>query len=338
MVLQKFKLFTGFFIIPVLIGYSCSNHNLRKNNNNIIEIKRFERDLFSAGLYHFKDSIVVLQAKYPRFFPLFTNRIIEIGDVSQPDFEERLKDFVSDYTIYNVSKKVDEVFANIDKIEDDLTLAFGNYKKLFPGNKIPEIITCISGFNQSIVVDDSLLVICLDKYLGKDNEFYKMLYPPIPEYSKYTMHPAKIPSDAIIAFITTEYQYDETKDNLLSRMIFEGRAFYVAKRLMETKNDTLFWGYTLKQLDFCKNNEKQMWTFLVEHKYLFNNDKLLIVKYIEQAPFTKEFSSESPGRAAVWIGSQIVSSYMMNNKDVTLPQLMEETDYLKILNLSRYNP
>lgn len=303
-----------------------------------IEIKRFEKDLFSVSLYHLKDSIPVLQQKYPRFFPLFTNRIINIGNSKQPDFPERLTAFVSDFTIYNVHKAVSSVFKDLTPIQLELSDAFGNYLDYFPGKTVPEIVTCISGFNQSIIVGDSLLVISLDKYLGSNSEFYRLLDPPVPQYVQFNMHPAKIPSDVIYSFIYTEFPYNDAKDNLLSRMIFEGRAMFTAHKLLGEIEDTLLWGYTSGQMNFCRNNEKQMWTFLVENKYLFNSDKLLITKFIEPAPFTKEFSSESPGRSAVWIGYRIVESFVKNNKDVSISQLMAETDYLKILNMSRYNP
>ena len=107
--------------------------------------------------------------------------------------------------------------------------AFTNYSKDFPHHTIPQIVTSISGFNQSVIVSDSLLVISLDKYLGANDEFYKLLYPPLPEYAKYVMHPGKIPSDAMIAWIIGEFPYNDSKDNLLSRLIFNGRSIYAVK-------------------------------------------------------------------------------------------------------------
>jgi hypothetical protein len=338
MSLQRFYILTG-IVVLTLFNFSCDKNKTGSKQNEVkVEVSRFEQDLFSISLYHLKDSIPFLQSKYPRFFPLFTNRIINIGDAEQANFSENLTAFVSDFTIYNLSKTVEVKFADISPLENELSEIFSNYKILFPGKNIPQIITCISGFNQSIVVADSTLVISLDKYLGTDNEFYRLLDPPIPQYIQKNMYPAKIPSDVAYSFIITEYPYNDSKDNLLSQMIFEGRAMFVAKKLLPGCADTLFWGYTSGQLKFCNNNEKQMWTFLVENKYLFNSDKFLITKYIEPAPFTKEFSSESPGRAAVWLGYRIVESFMKNNKDISFRQLMDEADYLKILNMSRYNP
>ena len=81
-----------------------------------------------------------------------------------------------------------------------------------------------------------------------------------------------------------------------------------------------------------------MWAFLVEHKLLFNTDKFIIDQFIQDGPFTKDFSKDSPGRAGVWLGYRVVESYMKHNRDIGLNDLMQETDYLKILNLSNYNP
>jgi hypothetical protein len=81
-----------------------------------------------------------------------------------------------------------------------------------------------------------------------------------------------------------------------------------------------------------------MWAYLVEHKLLFSSNNLLIRKFIYPAPFTSAFTQESPGRAIVWLGYRIVDAYMKNNKKVTLSQLMQDSDYQKILRMSNFKP
>jgi hypothetical protein len=329
--------FYGFLLLVLSSG--CNQFgNIKDSKKTQIHIDRFEKDLFSIGLYKLKDSIIPLQLKYPRFFPLYTNKIIEIGDVSQPGFNDKLLAFVSDFTIYNVSKKVAETFPNLDGMENELSRSFNNYTTLLPKHSVPQIISCISGFNQSVVIADSLISISLDKYLGSNDEFYKLLYPPVPEYARYVMHPAKVPSDAMIAWISAEFPFNDSKDNLLSKMIYEGRTMYAVKSLMPWINDTLLWGFKPAQIEFCIKNEKQMWTFLIENKLLFSNEKLMVIKYIGEAPFTKDFSKDSPGRAAVWLGYRIVDGFMKRNKSISLQELMLQNNYLEILNLAKYNP
>ena len=96
-------------------------------------------------------------------------------------------------------------------------------------------------------------------------------------------------------------------------------------------------GYTPDQMRWCQNNIAQMWTYLVEKKMLYKTDYLTINKLIAPAPFTSFFTRESPGRAAVWLGYQIIDSYMRHNK-VTLETLLLDNDYQKILAKAKFRP
>ena len=87
-----------------------------------------------------------------------------------------------------------------------------------------------------------------------------------------------------------------------------------------------------------ERNEKKMWSYLIENKLLFSTDFFTINKFINDGPFTKDFSNESPARAANWIGLQIVNSYRKNNSDVNLEELMKNNNVQEILTLSKYSP
>ena len=60
--------------------------------------------------------------------------------------------------------------------------------------------------------------------------------------------------------------------------------------------------------------------------------------YIEETPFTKQFGNDSPGRLGIFLGWKLIQSYMKNNPEVTLPELMQISDYQKILNNSKFKP
>ena len=323
------------------MGLITGCHPVSKPNDQEevhISIKRFDQDLFRISVYDIDDSIPVLLKKYPRFLPLFGYGIIEIGLPEQPGFNDGLVAFVTDFTIYRVSKRVQEVFPDIRWLEEILSKGFNKYKVYFPNRQIPEIITCISGFNQSVITADSMIVISLDKYLGSGDMFYKLLHPPVPEYQRFTMIPGKIPSDALYGWLLSEFPFNPEKDNLLSQMIYKGRAMYCVKQLLPEINDTLLWGYTASQLQFCLDNEKSMWEFMVENKLLFETEKFRVNQLVNPAPFTKDFSQQSPGRTAVWIGYRIAESLAKHHTGITLQELMEESDYQKMLQLSKYNP
>jgi len=326
---------TGLIFTAFLIS-GCNQS--QKGEQVTVEINRFEKDLFRISVYNLRDSIDFLHEKYPAFFPLFVGEILEINDTSPAVIADGVVSFVTDFTIYRVSKHIKEVFSSLDNYESGLSQAFTSYKLNFPDKDVPKVLSCITGFNQSMITSDSLLAIGLDKYLGAEDEFYKLLYPPVPVYLRSAMIPERIVPDAMMAWTLTEFPYHDDKNNLLSQIIFHGRAYYMVNELIPGVNDTLLWGFSRPQMNFCLKNEKPMWEYLIEHKKLFTTDPFTISQFINEAPFTKDFSRESPGRVAIWLGYRIVSSFMAKNRDVTLNELMAKTDYQEILNLSKYNP
>jgi hypothetical protein len=228
------------------------------------------------------------------------------------------------------------VFPDITIIESEIGKAFSYYHYYFPDYQIPAVYTFIGGFNQSMVVADSILAIGLDKYLGSDCDFYNRL--ETPKYLQINMHPAKIPTDALKAWALTEFVYNDSVDNLVNNMVYHGKIQYFLDAMFPETPDTLKFGYTAEQLKWCTTNEKQMWNSLIDQKLLFSTDYMTINKFINPAPFTSGFPNESPGRADIWLGYKIVQKYMDRHPKITLEELMKDHQYQKILSESRYEP
>lgn len=336
----KTKQVFGFLAILIISVYfvRCNQSGNNRNNNRVdLKIVRFDKELFSLDIYSPADSVKELARKYSEFMPLFSNRIIEIGDTSEPWFADALMRFVTDQAIFNIYKKVSEVYPDFVKQQSELEAGFSEFTALFPEKEIPTIYTYISGLNQSMVTADGILGISLEKYLGTSNSLYDEVYPPIPQYLRSRMNPENIPTDALKAWCSSEFEYNPEQKNLLSKMLYEGRNIFLLKQLFPEKPDTLIWNFSADQMQFCLDNEKQMWTYLIEQKLLFITDNFRINQFVEEAPFTKDFSTDSPGKSAIWIGYRIVEKYFDRNK-LTIQQLMQENNFQKILNESRYSP
>jgi hypothetical protein len=224
----------------------------------------------------------------------------------------------------------------LNELSDQLTAAFSNYKEYFPEKRIPHIYSCISGWNQSVVTSDTILAIALDKYLGRHCDFYERLQ--FEHYMRYTMQREYIVPDCMKAWGYTTFEFRDSANCLLNNILYEGKIAYFINKMIPEAHDTIIFGFTPAQLKWCTNNSEQMWTYLVEHKLLFSTNNLTIRKLVYPAPFTSYFTQESPGRAAVWLGYKIVNAYMKHNVDVSLSQLMQETDYQKILRMSNFKP
>jgi hypothetical protein len=160
----------------------------------------------------------------------------------------------------------------------------------------------------------------------------------LPRYQRINMFSDKIPSDVLYAFASIEVPYNDSTDNLLNNIIHQGKLMYFVDALLPDEPDSLKIGFTIDQMKWCVNNERRMWEYLIENKLLFSSDPMVIQKITGPSPFTYYFTGESPGRTGVWIGWQIIREYAKRNKDLSLAEIMDETDYQKILRKSRYNP
>jgi hypothetical protein len=328
-----------FILISITFITSCKEQRKSPDVSNIninLSFYRFENDLFQSDFEKLNDSIPSFTRKYGEFLEVFNHKIVQLGSTDNPAYPDLLKGFITDYMMNQIYKSVSTEFPNTNDLEEQLTIIFKHYKYYFPNKSIPTVITYISGFNQSIVTTDTLLGIGLDKYLGSKNDYYKRL--GLPTFARANMFKEKIPTDCARAWAMTEFPMSDSSENLLSNIIYQGKIVYFTQMLSPKSNDTLLTGLSAKSIEWCKANESKMWTYLIENKMLFKSDYLTINKFIQDAPFTKDFGQNSPGRAVVWLGWQIVTNFMDKNPHFGLNELMAENDYQTILNKAKYRP
>lgn len=332
-----------FFIVLVFISTllfsSCHKNPFKIDVSDIevfTEIKRFDVELNNIDQDSLTKEIVLLEKKYGSFFQLYNHKIISIGDPGEANYEEYLLAFLNDFTVLELYKETVKQFSDISTIEKDLVKALKHYKYYYPEDTIPRFYSYVSGFNQSIVVGNDFIGIGLDKYLGKDCKLYGAM--KVPNYLRYRMTEERIVIDIMSAIATSKFEFNDSIDNLLSQMIYQGKLMYFMKAMMPHLGDSALIGYTSEQHAWCMRFEKDMWTFLIEEKQLFSTELMTIKKYIDESPFTKTFSSDSPGRTGIWIGWQIIKSYKKEHPELTLQELMQQNNYQNILNKSKYNP
>jgi len=302
-----------------------------------LRLMHFGRDLFGVDPGRLKDTIPFLRARYGEFFDLFSYKVIRIGSPENPSYPEYLLAFVTDYNMNKVKQVVDSTFRDFDlKYGKRLENMFVHFRYHFPEVPVPVVITYISGFNQSMVTTDTILGIALDKYLGGKSPFYGML--GLPRYLRMRMYPEHIPADAAKAWLVTQFPLNDSVANtLLAHVIYEGKLIYCTRQLLPVEADTLIFGLSSQQIQWCKEHEAPMWEYLLDKKLLFSSDFQVIKRFVDEAPFTKDFGQRSPGRAVIWIGYRIVEKYVKNS-GTTLAELMHENDMNKILRISKYKP
>lgn len=339
---MRIRLYSVFFLLIVAsLTCSCRKNHYKVNISSIkvnINIKRLEKDLFTLDPDQVVLSIPELKKKYDGFLQLFSY-VINTGDISDPSFGDFLLRFCSDKQNNEVYMLVMKKYPDIQQVEAGLQDAFRHYVYYFPGKIVPGVFTCTTGFNNSIITGDSILGIGLDRYLGADCEYYPRLN--IFKYVAAKMAPEYIVPDCIYGWGASEWDFSSLKypaDNVLSEIIHEGKLKYFEKCMLPETADEVIFGFTPEQMKFCKNNEAQMWQYLIEKNLLFSSDQLTIRKLIGEAPFTGYFTKESPGKAAAWVGFRIVESYMIRSSGTDLEEMIRNTNVQEILEKARYSP
>lgn len=331
-------LYNGILVVlAALLLVACREDTLDVDLSGIevdINIERFDKALFSFDIGNPDKSISELQQSYGKFFDLYNKRIISIGGAEEKGYSEYLTLFTNTYNdVYN---ECQSEFADMEQIEKELEDGFSHYRYYFPEKVVPKVLTHISGFNEAIVIDDSLISISLDKFLGSSCDFYEQL--GLPVYLRKRMQKRYIAVEAVKAWLESEFPMEGANNNLAGYMIYKGKILYLTDAMYPQMADSLKNGYSNLEIEWCTRNERTMWSNLIENKLLFTTDYMEIKRYVDNAPFTASFTKDSPGRAGEWIGWQIVRAYMKENSNVSVSDLAAESDYLKILNNSRYDP
>ena len=334
-------------IIPflaVILIFSACKKNERQWNADVsnvkidLQVKRFELEFFTTPVDSVYKKLPEWKQKYGEdFLYYYFNELLGLGMPEQKQFMLRLREFREYCDVYDLYNQVLTVFPpNDDFIEKSLEEPFKRFKYYFPDRPLPRVYTEISGFLVSVFTgDNNILGISLDKYLGQNYEIYSQMFE---NYLRRRMFKEMLPIDVMRAWATVQFPYNDSVKTLMTKMIYEGRLQYFLDVMFPNTADTLKWGYTYQQWGWANAYEDKIWNYLVDKKLLFSNEDLDIKNFTGEAPFTTVFHSNSAPRSGTFIGYKIVQSYMNHHPEVSLKQLMEETDYMKIYNQSYYNP
>ena len=314
------KLLSLFSLLVVLS--SCDKKNkIEKEVDEIpvtINVERFDKIFYESPVENLQN----VKNKYPYFFPAQTPDSVWVNKIKNPLYRE----------LYS---EVQKKYSNFEKVNSDLESLFQHIKYYFPNTKTPKVVTLISemDYQNKAIYTDSLVLISLDLYLGKNHKFYEF-----PEYLKQNFEQNQIMPDIVSSFSITKIPFGNNR-NLLSQMVYAGKQLYLKDVLLPETSDAQKIGYTPEQITGCQENESYMWRYFMQEQLLYSTDSKLSTRFINTAPFSKfylEIDNESPGRVGTWVGWQIVRSFM-NNNDVNLQQLLQ-MDPIEIFQNSKYKP
>lgn len=283
-----------------------------------IKVERFDQAFFEAK----PENLLQLKQKYPLFFPKGTEDAVWIEKMQHPQWRE-------------LYQEVQKKYKNFDPVAADIATLFKHIKFYFPKTKNPKLITLIGemDYNTKTIYADSLVLVSLELYLGKQHRFYQF-----PEYIKQNFEQNQIVPDIASSFLQSKIP-PATDKAFLSQMIAFGKELYVKELLLPDFSEADIIGYTAAQQNWCLENEGYIWRYFIDKEMLYSLDAKLIPRFISPAPFSKfylEIDNDSPGQVGAWIGWQMVRSYMKNN-DSSL-EAMLAMSAKEIFEKSKYKP
>ncbi len=291
-----------------------------ENKNLDLSLMRFDRE-FAAS-----DSLDLESLKIG--YPFFFNSAV-------PDslWYKKMKD-----TLQNeINHEVLKAFPDFDEEKQDIERFFKYLKFYFTAFKHPTIVTIAESvdYKNKVVTSDSIIVISLDNYLGREHRFYESF----PDYIKNYQDKKYLMSDVAGAY-AKKATFEPLDRRFISYMIYHGKLLYFKDLVIPWESDAEKIQYTKEQLEWAESNETKIWEFFIDKDYVFSTQADLKDRFINPAPFSKfylELDNDSSPRIGQYIGWQIVRDFMKNNPEIEPNKLML-LDGQQIFKQSNYKP
>lgn len=231
--------------------------------------------------------------------------------------------------------EVENTFGDFNGLNNEFSSAFTQYKSIYPEIKVPRITYLLSGLQKDLFISDTSIQVAVDYFLGPDARYVPL---GLPQYILRRYQKEYIVPMSMLLLTQKHNRTDPENNTLLADMIYYGKSYYLAKQIMPCTPDSLLIGYTAKEMSDINKNEHIIWANFLENDLLYETSHFMKNKFIGERPTTFEIGDNCPGRIGLWVGWQIVKSYMENNPQVSTKDLMDNIDVNLIFAKSKYKP
>lgn len=302
----------------ILLGAtSCKDNNGRQapDGTQKVEIIRFDRDI---AAYPQRDSTE--RAKFrDRYAGVL---MMTVGPDSITD--EAVLTYAKGKGVTMFVPDIQQRFTAQDSIENTLTDISYNLSGMLPGMRWKIIYGGVSTYNQSILMTDTIMLVGLNHYLGKDYPAYVYFEP----YQRDVKTQSHLPYDIAEAMIVGSYPYTRDENaSLLNRMLYDGAITYILMTSIPGADIAELLGYSPEELKWVTENEGNAWRRIIEQGYLYSTDSSLADRMCRPSPASPSIHPDAPGRVCRYIGYRIVDSYMRNHPDFSTQQLLTPEFY-----------
>lgn len=343
-----------FALLGVLSVASCGGGAAKGPDVSNIHIdlktSRFDKDIYGIDTMHIVDGLTSLKGKYPDFTDFFLDTMMGFGiRGNYTDTAEGIRLALREYLTFpdyvHLQDSINKCFPDTRETDAAISSAFQYMKYYFPSASVPKIyyINRILSRTSAFCIDTLTAAISLDMFLGPDFPHYKSV--GVPDYLAPHLRKEFIPVALFTSVFEASHPESLNDRPLLDRMIRKGRLQYFLHAVMPNTPDSVLFGFTGNQVEWCSKNELLIYNFFVQQNLLYNKEERVIGSYVADGPFAKGLGTAedeghpTPGAIGTWLGYKLVCAFMEHNSKMTMQGLVElKFEPTQFLESAKYKP
>ncbi|NDC42708.1 MAG: hypothetical protein EBZ77_14370, partial [Chitinophagia bacterium] len=258
---------------------------------------------------------------------------------------QAVKEYLAYKDYRDLEAAINKAFPDTRALDEAIGNGFRYVKHYYPGFKTPRVyyINHILINLPAFCIDSTLSCVCLDMFLGADFQPYRSV--GVPEYLNPHLSPKYVPVALFSALYEAKYPYRTADKTLLDLMIQKGKEQYFLHKVLPGTPDSVLFGFTGNQIEWCQKNEAFLYNYLIERNLLYSHEERAIMPYVNDGPFAHGIGSATdpgkptPGNVGSWLGYRIVRAYAERHQSLTLPALMaDRIEGAPFLEAANYKP
>lgn len=260
-----------YILFAMLLLCSACEFRLRPNEDELdashIHIERYDRLQSRYLITGDFSALQQMNTEYPIETRTLVEKMLQIGDVSDHNINEKFLRFYQDSTLQMLISDAESEYANMDDLNEGFRAAFRQLQSWIPELPLPRIYAQIGALDQSIVVGDRVIGISLDKYMGAKYPLYKRFGYSLEQLS--SMGRNSIVPDALCFYLLSLYpmaNYDHRSQ--LEKDLHMGKVMWVVNKAT---------GMKMPNTEYMKTI----------NRYMHRHHKVTIAELLESDDYTK---------------------------------------------------
>lgn len=334
-------------LLLVIAGTSCNSGGESGPDVSGVKItlntRRLDQDLAKVDTNQMAAGLQQLQAKYPDFLGFYLDTLMGFNihgnyNDTAAGVRTNLRTFLSHKDYRGLFDTVAKHFPDTKSIDADLTKGFQHMKYYNPQYHVPKVIYFTTGLNNwsAITYGDDIVGVGLDMCLGPGYPYYKSV--GIPDYTARNLTPESIPVNVFRSIYSERHPFITESRNLLDMMVQRGKEQYFLGKILPFVADSVRFGFTAAQMQWCAEHEADIYNFFVKGNMLYETNWQKILRYVNDGPEATGMPAESPGNVGSFLGWKIVQAFMKQHPDMKLDDVLRMDDAQQMLQEAKYKP